>query len=120
MYTIHEKEVEAMQLPGRSHKMIIGPDNFGDIKNMCFGVADFPPGVHAPGHVHDIQEEIIYVLSGKGRIYIGEDEPEQLIPGTCVYIPVGKDHSIENTGHETLKVVYVFSPPAKQGSYDKK
>ena len=120
MYTIHEKEVEAMQLPGRSHKMIIGPDNFGKARNMCFGVANFPPDTTAPGHVHDIQEEILYVLSGKGNIYIGDNDPEKIIRGTCIYIPVGKTHRIENTGSKVLKVAYVFSPPAKQGSYDKK
>ena len=69
MYTIHERDVEAKELPGRKHKMIIGPDNFGAAKTMCFGVADFPPNAHAPGHVHDVQEEILYVLSGAGEMY---------------------------------------------------
>ena len=41
-YTIHEEEVKAVSLPGRDHKMIIGPDNFGKSTTMCFGVADFP------------------------------------------------------------------------------
>ena len=119
MYTIHEREVEAKQLPGRSHKMIVGPDNFGPAKSMCFGVADFPANAHAPGHMHDVQEEILYVLSGTGEMYF-DGKPEPLQPGTCMYVPPGVEHSLNNTGDEVLKVAYVFSPPVKQGSYDKK
>jgi len=114
-YCIHESEVEFRQLPGRAHKMILGPDNFGPCQNMCFGVADF----HAPAHVHNGEEEIIYILSGAGEIYF-EGEPEKVRPGTCVYIPPGLRHSINNTGKEIIKLVYVFSPPVVQGSYEEK
>ncbi|MGQ9631618.1 MAG: cupin domain-containing protein [bacterium] len=119
MYTIHESEVEAKSLPGRKHKMIIGPSNFGGAKNMCFGVADFPPEAHAPGHVHPSEEEILYVLSGSGEVYF-DGRPEPVRPGTCIYVPPGVEHSINNTSKEVLKVAYVFSPPVAQGSYDRK
>lgn len=119
MYTIHENDVEMKQLPGRRHKMIIGPENFGKAKNMCFGVADFPPESHAPAHVHSGEEEILYVLSGSGEIYF-DGKPEPVKPGTCIYVPDGVKHSINNTSKQILKVVYVFSPPVVQGSYDRK
>ena len=117
-YTIHEREVEAKQLPGRSHKMIIQPGVFG-VKSMCFGVADFPPLAHAPAHVHAKEEEILYVLSGAGEMYFN-GTPEPLEPGTCMYVPSGVEHSINNTGTAVLKVAYVFSPPVQQGSYERR
>jgi hypothetical protein len=40
-YTFHEREVEAKHLQGRDHKMIIGPENFGKAKTMCFGNKHF-------------------------------------------------------------------------------
>ena len=119
MYTIHEDDVEARPLPGRAHKMIIGPTNFGPAQHMCFGVADFPARQHAPSHVHADQEEILYVLTGRGEFYF-DGVPEPVQPGTCAYAPPGVRHSINNTGDEVLKVVYVFSPPVAQGSYDEK
>jgi mannose-6-phosphate isomerase-like protein (cupin superfamily) len=119
MPTIHEDQVEYKNLPGRDHKMIIGPQNFGGAKNMCFGVAVFPPVSHAPPHVHGKEEEIIYILSGQGEIYF-DGKPEPLRPGTCVYIPPGIEHSIRNLTKEPMKLSYVFSPPVIQGSYDKK
>ena len=117
-YTIHEREVEAKALPGRDHKMIIRPDNFSST-TMCFGVADFPPRAHAPEHVHEKEEEILYVLNGVGEMYF-DGEAEPLEPGTCMFVPAHVVHSINNTGPEILKVAYVFSPPVQQGSYDKK
>ena len=118
MHVTHENETEAKKLPGRNHKMIIGPDNFGHAKHMCFGVAFFPPKKHAPAHTHDIQEEIIYVIEGHGNIYF-DGVPEKVEAGSCAYIPPNVEHSIENLSEITLKVAYVFSPPAVQGSYDK-
>ena len=117
MYTIHESKVEAKELPGRSHKMIIGPNNFGRAKNMCFGVAVFPANKHAPAHIHPVEEEVIYILEGKGEVYF-DGKPEPVEPGTCIYIPPKTKHSINNKCDIPMKLVYVFSPPAVQGSYD--
>ena len=86
---------------------------------MCFGVADFPPHAHAPEHVHGIEEEIIYVLSGHGAIFF-DGQPEMIEAGSCVYIKPQTVHSIRNDSDNVMKLVYVFSPPVKQGSYDKK
>lgn len=116
-YTIHESEVEANDLPGRKHKMIIRPDNMGS-KMMCFGMADFPAQSHAPAHVHPEEEEILYVLTGEGEMYF-DGEPEPIQPGTCIIVPPKVKHSIKNDSPEILRVVYIFSPPVIQGSYDK-
>ncbi len=117
-HIIHESEVDAKQLPGRSHKMILRPDNIG-AENMCFGVADFPANAHAPEHVHENEEEIIYILTGEGEIYF-DGKPEPVKPGSCVLIPKKVVHSINNTSDVVMKLNYVFSPPVIQGSYDKK
>ena len=115
MYTIHEDEVEAVALPGRDHKMIIKPENMG-CQRMCFGVGEFPREKHAPAHVHEEAEEILYILTGIGEMYF-DGKPEPLRPGICIYVPPGVKHSINNKGKEVLKVAYVFSPPVGQGSY---
>lgn len=119
MPVIHESQIEAVKLIGRDHKMIIGPGRFGDAKNLCFGVAEFPPRSHAPEHVHDAQEEVIYVLTGHGAMYF-DGNPEPMEAGSCVYIPPGTVHSIRNDSDNPMKLAYVFSPPVRQGSYEKK
>ncbi|MBN1588942.1 MAG: cupin domain-containing protein [Pirellulales bacterium] len=117
-YTIHERDVESVSLPGRDHKMVVKPENLGS-DLLCAGVAVFPAGQHAPPHVHDAAEEILHVLSGKGRMYF-DGVPEPIEPGTFMLAKQGVEHSLEADEGEDLKVFYVFSPPVKQGSYDRK
>ena len=119
MYVIHESEIEAKDLPGRKHKMIVGPWNFGKSQNMCFGTADFLSNSHAPEHVHENEEEIIYFISGYGEMFF-DGKSEKIREGSIAYIPPAVKHSIKNDSSETMRIVYVFSPPVKQGSYDKK
>lgn len=55
------------------------------------------PGATIGMHTHDTSSEIIYILSGKGRIlYDGGCEP--LEPGSCHYCPKGHAHSLMNDG----------------------
>jgi len=108
-YTIHESEVQAIERPGRKVRMIIGPNAFGPCKSMNMGIAEFPPGVLAPEHVHETQEEISYVIEGEGEFYI-QGATERLAPGVCVYIPPRIPHQTRNTGCKVLKILYVFSP----------
>jgi uncharacterized cupin superfamily protein len=116
-HVIHEGQVTAKELPGRSHKMIIGPaPEMLGCQSMCFGVADFPPQAHAPGHRHDSQEEIIYILTGEGAIFF-DGQPEVVRPGSCVFVPAGVNHSIRNDSDHVMKLTYCFSPPVIQGSY---
>ena len=118
MYYVKEKDVDGIQLPGRLWKKLIGPDN-GESKNMIFGVVSFPPGSNPGTHVHPAEEEIIYVLSGRGEAKIG-GRIYFLEPGVAVFAEPGLEHGIKTLGSEPLVLVSVFSPPVKPGSYDKK
>ena len=119
MYVTHEDNTLAKELPGRKHKMIVGPHIFGRSNNMCFGVAGFPPNSHAPEHVHKKEEEIIYFITGYGEMFFN-GKPEKIRKGSIAFIPPNVKHSIKNDSNEVMNLVYVFSPPVEQGSYDKK
>ena len=47
-------------------------------------------------------------------------KPEKINKGSIAYIPPNVAHSIKNNSKETMDIVYVFSPPVQQGTYDKK
>lgn len=118
MYYVKEKEVDGIQLPGRLWKKLIGPENSG-CKNLIFGVVSFPPGSNPGTHVHQGEEEIIYVLSGRGETNVaGKIYP--LEPGVGVFTEPGVEHGVKTLGNEPLVLVSVFSPPVKPGSYDRK
>lgn len=59
------------------------------------------PGSPIGLHTHEKNSEIIYVLSGRGKVlYDGVWEP--LAPGSCHYCPMGHSHSMVNDGTEEL------------------
>jgi len=49
------------------------------------------------------------VLRGTGIAHIGGGE-QPLAPGTCLHLPPGLPHCLENTGTDTLRVLGVFHP----------
>lgn len=46
-------------------------------------------------HTHETSSEIIYILSGTGRVKY-DDTEEPLKPGDCHYCPKGHSHSLIN------------------------
>jgi mannose-6-phosphate isomerase-like protein (cupin superfamily) len=112
----HVNNCTVYNLPGRDWYYLLGPQN-STAKNLAFGLADFPGGTLAASHTHEAEEEILYVISGRGAIIAGEEEiPFE--PGAAVFIPPGTPHRIRADGEETLRVVTVFSPPVVPGAYD--
>ena len=118
MRYVHEKEVKGLDLPGRKWKKLIDPEKSG-CKNMILGVVTFPPGSDPGAHSHANEEEIIYVISGKGETKVG-DKIYPLEPGVAVFTEPGVPHGVKTLGDEPLILISVFSPPVRPGSYDKK
>ncbi len=66
------------------------------------------PVGRAPDHFHKY-DEVVYVLEGAGELHIdGETAP--LRAGTCVHLPAGLVHCLENTGPGEMQVLGVFRP----------
>ena len=107
-------------------------------------VGEIPPG-RAPDHRHTY-DEVVLVLAGEGVVHLVADQPAgevrlalageeagqpparlpvgaaayPLRPGSCLHLPPGQRHCLENTGTSMLRVLGVFhpggSPAAKQPS----
>jgi mannose-6-phosphate isomerase-like protein (cupin superfamily) len=70
-------------------------------------VGSIPPG-RAPDHFHEY-EEVLFILRGAGRMWTG-DLNAPIGPGSCVYLPRGQVHCVENTGDGELRLLGVFYP----------
>lgn len=66
------------------------------------------PTARAPEHFHTY-DEVIYVLDGEGMFRAGEMS-EPLRAGSCIQLPAGTVHCLENTGADTMRVLGVFRP----------
>lgn len=115
---VARSEADVVALPGRDWYTYIGPHNTAT-ERVSIGVSIFPSGSRPPGHVHDTQEETIYVASGRGRLVTAEATAD-LETGVAVHVPVGTFHATESDGPEPLELVCFFSPPVVPGSYEKR
>ena len=61
-------------------------------------------------HMHPTQEEVIYVLSGKGFSETAEGRKE-IFPGCAAYVPAGVEHATINPYAEPLVALVIKSPP---------
>jgi mannose-6-phosphate isomerase-like protein (cupin superfamily) len=60
------------------------------------------------------REEMLVILSGWGKLLIGEKESFDIGQGKVLYIPPNTIHDVKNTGSGPLIYVYCVAPvPAK-------
>ena len=60
-----------------------------------------PHGASIGMHTHETSSEIIYILSGMGKV-LYDGGSERVTPGQCHYCPKGHSHSLINEGAEDL------------------
>ena len=99
----------------RKFRVLLGPGRGCEAATQFRG--EIPRG-KAPEHSHPY-DEVVRILEGEGVAHArGADLP--LAPGTCIHLPRGLPHCLENTGRDTLVVLGVFhpggSPAAKSAS----
>lgn len=68
-----------------------------------------PAGGGTPLHIHRTSDELIYVLSGEFTFKI-EDHLSKHGPGTWVFIQRGIPHAWKNSGTESGRAFFVFTP----------
>jgi mannose-6-phosphate isomerase-like protein (cupin superfamily) len=68
---------------------------------------EVPRGV--PPHQHLGHSETVYVLSGRGRMRLGNDTLS-IGPGSYLFIPARTPHAVWTTSEEPLKVLSVQAP----------
>jgi mannose-6-phosphate isomerase-like protein (cupin superfamily) len=89
----------------RSFRIIADPGT--GLRSATHFVGYIPSG-RAPDHFHNY-DEVIYVLDGEGAFHAGRDS-SPVGRGTCIALPAGTIHCLENTGRDAMRVVAVFRP----------
>jgi mannose-6-phosphate isomerase-like protein (cupin superfamily) len=96
----------AVEVTGdRRFRVLFGPGNGCAAATQFLG--EIPPG-RAPLHSHTY-DEVVLVLDGEGVLHAGPVE-HPIAAGTCIHLPPGQQHCLENTGQGTLRVLGVFHP----------
>jgi quercetin dioxygenase-like cupin family protein len=99
--------------PGRSSALkLLRGDTAGSI--MMFEETA-PPGTETTFHLHHDSDEVAYVLEGEVTMKIG-DEVTVGGTGSCAFFPRNVPHAWKNTGRETARILFLYTP-AKAGGF---
>lgn len=85
---------------------VLVDDEVGSLQVTQF-VGSIPPG-RAPDHFHKY-EEVLFILKGSGRLWARETNTP-IAAGSCIFLPKGQVHCVENTGQSELRLMGVFYP----------
>ena len=90
---------------GREFTLLAHPETGCESVTQFVG---YIPAGRAPDHFHRY-DEVVYVLAGEGAFHV-EDESAPLQAGSCVHLPAGLVHCLENHGPGEMRVLGVFRP----------
>ena len=99
------------------------PGRFADVK-LVGGETDasimmfeetVPAGTKSLLHLHHDSDEVAWVLEGEITFMIGDDVSVGG-PGTCAFFPRNVRHAWKNTGSQTGRVLFLYTP-ASAGGY---
>jgi quercetin dioxygenase-like cupin family protein len=97
-----------MSTAGRSATLMLQSD--ATAENVMMFEETVPVGTAGgPFHLHSDSDEVVYVLSGEITFKIG-DRVTVGGPGTSAFMPRGVAHAWKNTGAETARILFMYTP----------
>ena len=97
-------------VPANGHiEVIFAPHRVPMEHPFGLGTQTIAVGGYVREHAHDRNEEVIYVVGGKGRAVL-DGEDHSLVPGTGVFIGRNRRHMFVNEGQEPMTIVWLIVP----------
>jgi quercetin dioxygenase-like cupin family protein len=89
-------------LPGKgTAKVLLDPKTTG-YEAVTVSLLEFPPTAEVPRHDHGRSTEILYVVTGEGKLTVGS-EVYPFASDTVLYLPAGQPHAIKFSPEKTEK-----------------
>jgi quercetin dioxygenase-like cupin family protein len=98
--------------PGRSFALKLRGGDTGE--SIMMFEETLPAGTASLFHLHRDSDEVAWVLAGEITFKIG-DEVTVGGPGTCAFMPRNVPHAWKNSGSETGRVLFLYTPAAAGG-----
>src|SRR5687768_11867993 len=94
-------------IPGTPFRTAVSAEATGG--RLTVLAVDMPVGETVPPHAHDLEDQLIIVISGVVGATIGDDSVE-LSEGAIAVIPRGALHAQSNAGTEVARVLEIYTP----------
>jgi len=111
-----KKDIEAAEFETEERCWIKETANDDGDELVSIARARVQPGVTTAWHKLAQVSERYLIVSGRGRVQIGDANPVDVAAGDVVRIPAGTPQRIENTGNGDL-VFYAVCSPRFQKKY---
>ena len=107
---------------GGTHQDMGAPGRFAALKfvghetneSVMMFEETVPAGTKSLFHLHRDSDEIAWVLAGEITFRIGDDVSVGG-PGTCAFFPRNVPHAWKNTGSDTGRVLFLYTPAVAGG-----
>lgn len=78
--------------------------------------AQFGPGSCVPAHIHETQDEVLYILEGQMQF---ETEGQVITagPGDLVSLPMGIAHALHNRSDQPARALVIVAPNGRMYDY---
>jgi quercetin dioxygenase-like cupin family protein len=93
--------------PGRAFAMKLLGSETGE--SIMLFEETLPAGATSLHHLHFDSDEVAWVLAGELTFMIG-DEITVGGPGACAFMPRNVPHAWKNTGSETARALFLYTP----------
>ena len=110
------KQAPILVPPGTGEKLnIAGSPVFHKIKskdtNGVFSVVEIvtPPGKGVALHVHESEDELVYLLEGEIEVTLG-NQKMKAVPGVMALLPRGIPHGFTNIGNQPSRLLDTILP----------
>jgi mannose-6-phosphate isomerase-like protein (cupin superfamily) len=94
---------------GKGRARILFDEKVTGSPAMALSVLEFSAGAELPRHEHQGSSEILYVLSGGGKMTVGS-ETTAFGPETALYVPPGQPHAAHIGGGGPTEAIQIYAP----------
>lgn len=102
---MHLKDLKQQAIDNTNFRKVLANSKHTQIVLM-----NINPGEDIGKEVHTDNDQVLYLVSGQGTVYLDGEEFEYNA-GDCVLVPAGKEHNFTTTGEEPMKIITTYSPP---------
>jgi quercetin dioxygenase-like cupin family protein len=112
-YVLQPGEGEALAVPNGEVAIKVDPRTGSP--GFALGTQTLKPGAGIALHVHEGEDEVLFIHRGKGVGLLGDDR-KPVEPGSTIFIPQGTWHGVDNPEGE-VTLVWVVSPPGLESYF---
>ena len=102
---MHIKDLESKAMDNTTFRTVLATS-----KHTQVVVMDVKPGEDIGKEIHPNEDQVLYLISGRGTIYM-EGKEMDFNKGDCVLVPAGTEHNFTTIGDESMKIITTYSPP---------